>query len=210
MNRKFRCTLNIHRLLISATILLIATVIIVLCVVLSVTSSPGEMTPTPTPITIIKHAATPEPIVVLKSEKKYKSLDLPTYATGSFKTYMDFRTITDRTSKQYHLQQVSHTDVDGFRRFNDYYLVAVGSYYSNYQIGKELKIILEDETIINALIGDLKQDIHTDVKNQHIVHNGNIVEFIVDVNILDCKSRDWGDVSHSGFEGRIVAIKEVM
>ena len=210
MKKKIRCVIDIHKLIISTIILLITTIIIVSCVVLSVVNSPGEPIPISTPIVITKYAPTPEPIVVIESEKEYKSLGLPTSATGSFKTYMDYRTITDRTSKQYHLQQVSHTDADGFRRFNDYYLVAVGSYYSGYQVGKELRIILEDETIINALIGDLKQDRHTDSKNQHIVHNGNIVEFIVDVNVLDCKSRDWGDISHSGFEGRIVAIKEVM
>ena len=44
-----------------------------------------------------------------------KSLPLPDVNT-EFKTYMDYRTITDTSSAQYDLQQHAYTDSQGIRR----------------------------------------------------------------------------------------------
>lgn len=60
------------------------------------------------------------------------------------------------------------------------------------------------------MVGDIKQDIHTDANNQYVTMNGNIMEFIVDVDKLDELTKKLGDVSNSGLEGVIIKIEEVV
>ena len=153
-----------------------------------------------------------EEIIDVQEDKElytYNTLELPTEATGEFKTYMDYRKITDKTSKQWNLQQLATTNEKGFRVFNGRYLVAVGTYYAN-EVGKELKITLDNGFVFYAIVGDIKMDMHTDANNQYIPINGNIVEFIVDTNKLDPMIKKLGDVSNLGFKGKIVRIEEVI
>lgn len=139
----------------------------------------------------------------------YISMGLPEDADGSFKTYMDYETITNKSSRQWHLQQLAHTDSEGFRKFNDSYLVAVGTYYAD-RVGKEFRVTLDSGIVFHAMVGDIKQDIHTDSNNQYVTANGNIMEFIVDVDKLDKLTRKLGNVSNSGLEGAIIKIEEVV
>lgn len=153
-----------------------------------------------------------EEIIDVQEDKKlysYNTLELPTETSGEFKTYMDYRKIKDKTSKQWNLQQLATTNKKGFRVFNGRYLVAVGSYYAT-EVGKELKITLDNGFVFYAMVGDIKMDMHTDANNQYVPINGNIVEFIVDTNKLDPKTKKLGDISNSGFEGKIVRIEEVI
>jgi len=153
-----------------------------------------------------------EEIIDVQEDKElytYNTLELPTEATGEFKTYMDYRKIKDKTSKQWALQQLATTNEKGFRVFNGRYLVAVGSYYAN-EVGKELRITLDNGFVFYAMVGDIKMDIHTDANNQYVPINGNIVEFIVDIDKLDPITKKLGDVSNLGFEGKIVRIEEVI
>lgn len=142
-------------------------------------------------------------------EIKTKELSLPLNVDGSFKTYMSYKTITDKDSKQYQMQQNAWTNDDGFRIYNDCFMVAVGTFYAE-ECGKKLIITLENGTCINVITGDIKQDIHTDKNNQYVETNGNIVEFIVDKNKLNDLTRKMGDVSYSGLEGSIIKIEEVL
>lgn len=137
----------------------------------------------------------------------YNKKELPTNADGAFKTYMDYRTIKNQASKQWHLQQLATTNDEGFRVFNGKYLIAVGTYYSK-DVGKEFRITLSDGLTFNAIVGDIKQDIHTDKNNQYVPKNGNIIEFIVDLDKLDPLTAKLGDVSNSGLKGKIVSIEE--
>ena len=139
----------------------------------------------------------------------YISVGLPEDADGSFKTYMDYKKITDKSSKQWHLQQLAYTDSEGFRKFNGSYLVAVGTYYAD-EVGKEFRVTLDSGIVFHAMVGDIKQDIHTDANNQYVTMNGNIMEFIVDVDKLDELTKKLGDVSNSGLEGSIIKIEEVV
>ncbi|MFA5448851.1 MAG: hypothetical protein WC292_00195 [Clostridia bacterium] len=45
------------------------------------------------------------------------------------KTYMDYRSITRLGSRQLELQQRAWTDSQGFRKIDDYYMVAMGTFY---------------------------------------------------------------------------------
>lgn len=157
-------------------------------------------------------SAEPYQIIDVQEDKElytYNTLELPTEATGEFKTYMDYRKIKDKTSKQWNLQQLATTNEKGFRVFNGRYLVAVGSYYAN-EVGKELKITLDNGFVFYVMVGDIKMDIHTDANNQYVPINGNIIEFIVDIDKLDPITKKLGDVSNLGFEGKIVKIEEVI
>lgn len=139
----------------------------------------------------------------------YGLMELPNDTNGEFKTYMDYRKITNKSSKQWALQQLAQTDENGFRIFNGRYLVAVGTYYAK-EVGKEMRITLEDGKEVLVIIGDIKQDIHTDKNNQYVPANGNIVEFIVDTDKLDPLTKKLGNVSNSGLEGKIAMIEEVI
>lgn len=144
-----------------------------------------------------------------RQEKKYVSRGLPEGVSGRFKTYMDYRAITNKNSVQWQMQQLAVTDEDGFRKYDGKYMVAVGSYYAS-SCGKELKVTLDTGNVLDVVVGDLKQDRHTDSTNRYVVGNGNILEFIVDTKKLSSISKKMGDVSYSGLQGMIIKIEEEM
>lgn len=141
---------------------------------------------------------------------------LPTGDT-SFKTYMDYRTITDKTSAQYKLQQEAYTDDKGMRLYQDYYIVAMGTYYTN-KVGDMFRITLENGIFFNVIVGDIKADSHTDNYNMYSpIYNAdgelisaNILEFIVDVNVISQQVKKLGTVSaYDEFKGNIVKIERI-
>lgn len=139
---------------------------------------------------------------------RYNELELPEEADGKFKTYMDYRKITDKNSKQWKLQEQAWTEGRGFRKIGEHFLVAVGTFYAD-EVGKELLIEFEDGQKIKAIVGDIKQDRHTDPTNRYVPINGNIVEFIVDAEKLEPEVIRLGDVSWLGLNGKIKSIWEV-
>ncbi len=164
----------------------------------------------PTPTKGLETAFTRKeaPVLVEIEYVNLVDLDLPTEATGKFKTYMDYRKITNKNSKQWELQEQAWTEGRGFRKIGEHFLVAVGTYYSK-EVGKELLITLEDGMELKAIVGDIKQDRHIDPTNRYVPINGNIVEFIVDVEKLDPEVVRRGDVSWLGLNGKIKSIQEV-
>lgn len=149
---------------------------------------------------IVEEEIIEEPVI------RYRQRNLPSRG-GSFKTYMGHKSITNKRSMQYELQQSAYTDELGFRKINDKYLVAMGTHYSA-SCGKEFKITLDSGTEFEVIIGDIKQDIHTDKNNQFVEANGNIIEFIVDMDKLDKLAKKLGSVSVLGLEGNIIKIEE--
>lgn len=120
--------------------------------------------------------------------------ELSTPSKDSFKSYMDYRTITDKTSRQYKFQKYAYTAWHGIRMVDDRYCIAVGSYYST-TIGQEIDVVLENGTVIKCIVADLKDDRHTDSKNQQNP-NGSVIEFIVDREVLHEKIQKVGDISY--------------
>ena len=135
-------------------------------------------------------------------------LDVPSAysANTGFKSFMDYRTLTNRQSKQYALQQSAYTDEQGFRRYNGYYMIALGTYYTN-GVGERFRITLEGGQSFLAITGDIKSDAHTDRLHQH--RGGNIVEFIVDRRHISSSCQRMGDMSYAGFSGRIASIEKL-
>jgi hypothetical protein len=127
---------------------------------------------------------------------------------NEFKSYMDYRKITSKSSPQYKLQMSEYMDTDseGFRKYKGDYVVAMGSYYSR-DIGTRFKIELESGKVFYAVLGDQKSDMHTDALHQH--RNGNVVEFIVDVDNISSLCRTSGDMSNAEQAGLVGKIKSI-
>lgn len=129
-----------------------------------------------------------------------------TLSTG-FKSYMDYRCITDVDSIQYEMQQTALTDENGFRRYGGMYMVAVGSYWG--ECGDVIEIRLDSGESFTAVIGDVKSDSETDETNSYAEIGGraDVVEFIVDTDGLDDTVKLMGDCSYTdGLEGEIIEI----
>lgn len=150
----------------------------------------------------------------IKSKNTITEYSIPNYDT-SFKTYMDYRCITDKTSAQYMLQMEAYTDDIGLRKYEDHYIVAMGTYYSD-NVGDTFKITLDNDTSFNVIIGDIKADCHTDSKNMYSPvydENGNfvsanVIEFIVDTKKLDRSVKKLGTIeTYDDFKGNIVKIE---
>lgn len=144
-----------------------------------------------------------------ENPQEFISMEVPDSDSSNtgFKSYMDYRSITDRSSVQYKLQQEATTDENGFRVYDDCKMVALGTYYVD-DIGDKFRITLEDDTVFYAIAGDVKSDLHTDTKHQH--KNGNIVEFIVDIQEISKTCKKMGDMSYAGLEGKIKSIEKVI
>ena len=143
------------------------------------------------------------------TENTYQSLDVPAGDTA-FKSYMSYRTITNTDSNQYKLQRKCWTDGNGLRRYKTYYVVALGSYYADH-IGDTFRITTEDGNSFECIVGDFKADQHTDDKNQYTPMEGRkcVVEFVVDMQILDKTAKKMGDISYiEGFSGNIESIEK--
>lgn len=143
---------------------------------------------------------------------KPEPFDVPDYDT-SFKTYMNYKAITNKNSKQYKLQKLAYTDEDGIRRVDGDICVAVGSAYAD-SIGDRLEITLESGNTFTAVVGDFKADCDTDPENMYYPvceGMGDVVEFITDVSKLDRYVRLMGSIGalekYSGCISSVVPIE---
>lgn len=117
---------------------------------------------------IVEEASTPV---------QYSNVVTP-YPHSDFKTYMYASAITNTASAQYQLISRAYVGDYGIMMVDGYYLVAMGTAYANY-IGQRYQVTFETGQVINVMIGDVKQDIHTDQYNSAGAANGDLLEFIV-------------------------------
>ena len=136
-------------------------------------------------------------------------MDLPSI-DNSFKTYMSYTAITDKSSIQWDMQQSATTADNGIRMHDDRYMVAVGTYYSK-ECGEKFNIYLDNGHILYCVTGDIKANKDTDCTNRYIEDNGNIIEFIVNTSTIDNLARKMGDMSYSdNLDGSVVKIEKVV
>lgn len=115
--------------------------------------------------------------------------------TSGFKSYMSYKTITSRSSKQYKLQnEYAETGDCGIRMVNGRYCVALGSHFTS-NIGQYFDLILTNGTVIPCILADQKADIHTDSNNIVTEHNGCMSEFVIDMAYLNSSAKSYGDIS---------------
>lgn len=135
--------------------------------------------------------------------------DLSSGCNLSKKTYMDYRCIS-RNSAQGNIvySDEAWTDDNGLRRYGDYYCVAMGTYYGT--VGDILEITTDKGNVYKVILGDIKANEHTDSENKYSVHNGCMLEFIVEEDKLSSNVRTMGSVD--GIEeisGKIVEVRRV-
>ena len=78
-------------------------------------------------------------------------MGLPVETDGEFKSYMSYTAITDEDSMQYKMQEGAWTDENGFRIYDDKYMVAMGTYYAQ-ECGEEFIITLDGGKEIEVII----------------------------------------------------------
>lgn len=146
------------------------------------------------------------PVVHIMTEET--KLGVTSQYDTSFKSYMDYRTITDENSKQYSLQSIAYTDSDGLRKIGDSYLVALGSYYAE-ECGEKFVVEFDNGERISVIVGDIKSDIHTDSTNMYTKiseDSVNVIEFIVDVDYISDNNKILGSIETDIISGNVVEI----
>lgn len=153
--------------------------------------------------------------IVDQIDSNREFLEVPNEDT-SFKSYMNYTAITDKKSLQHKMQQEAWTDENGLRRYNDAYMVAMGTFYAN-GCGEYFEVTLESGESFTVVTGDIKSDSHTDGRNMYspIYIDGemkyaNILEFIVDTSDLSRSVRRSGNIGTiDRFGGQIKTIERI-
>lgn len=133
----------------------------------------------------------------MQSSGYLRTLDVPGGDT-TFKAYMDYRTITDTSSKQWKLQQAAYTGDYGIREVDGRYCVAIGTGYG-VGLGEELTVTLDSGKQFEIIVSDLKMDIHTDETCRYTpMSEGrkNVLEFIVHDDYLHEHTKLTGNLNH--------------
>ena len=147
----------------------------------------------------------------------YTPLGVPAI-NSSFKTYMDYRTITNKFSPQYaYVKTWGWSDGNGFMRANgerdlgvtdDYYMIALGSYYGT-EIGTKYKITTDTGNVFYGVLCDQKDDAHTNSTHQYAFNN-DVVEFIVDTRTLISTVKRMGSANvYMPLNGNIASIEKM-
>ena len=123
----------------------------------------------------------------------YTDYDAP--ETSGYKSFMDYKMITDRSSVQYRLQHTeAYTGRYGIRQVDGRYCVAIGSHFTS-KIGTWFDLALKNGTIIPCILADQKDDRDTDSNNIVTKHNGCMSEFVIDWDDLNRSAMRDGDIS---------------
>lgn len=149
---------------------------------------------------------------------EYTSLGTPTNINTSFKTYMDWRCVTNIASPQYKLiQEWGWSDEHGFMRASgekdlgikdDYYLIALGSYYGT-TIGTKYRITTDTGNVFYGILADQKADAHTNSTNQY-ARNNDLVEFLVDTRYLRSDVKKMGSAGiFEPLSGHITGVERI-
>lgn len=126
------------------------------------------------------------------------------------KTYEPYTTITSVNSWQYKLQQKAYTNEDGFRMINGRYMIATGSGVSH-DIGRYIDIVLENGTVIPCVIGDAKDDAHTDQEFHIMTKKSHCVsEFLVDTSVMNPDLQLSGNMSNYREEWNSKVVKFIL
>lgn len=148
----------------------------------------------------------------------YTEMGVPKGINTSFKTYMDYRAITSKSSPQYKwIQRWGWSDGIGFMRANgerdlgitdDYYMIALGSYYGT-TIGTKYRITTDTGRKFYGVLCDQKDDRHTNSTHQY-ARNNDIIEFIVDTRCLDGTVRRMGSANvYMPLNGNVAKIERI-
>ena len=126
---------------------------------------------------------------------------------SSFKSYMDYRALTDTSSTQYEMQQRAYTDDNGLRKIDEHFCVAMGTYYG--ELGDILRIETDEGATWTVILSDIKSDVHTDSTHRYTTANHCMMEFIVDTDAMNYEIKQSGTVNALGFQGKICKVTKI-
>ena len=113
--------------------------------------------------------------------------NVPNGASGCLSwnhSYMDYQKVTSKSSNQYKVLNSVYAWTDkntGLRMYKDRICIAIGQGY-NAVAGDYVDIVLDDNTIIKCIVGDMKAVVDTDESMRYHTIDGSVVECIVDYN----------------------------
>lgn len=131
-----------------------------------------------------------------------EEVPLPSLSTVR-KVCMDYRSCNIAGSPHYRIQQYAWTDEIGCRRFDEDYIVALGTFYTD-KIGERFEITLENGYTFTVIVGDIKADKDTDENNMFAYCpqygtselGANVLEFIVELDSLSTACYRYGGVDY--------------
>ena len=139
-------------------------------------------------------------------ERELPNLNSAQMAT---KVYERYQMIHSKGTINYKLCYSSDTKTNeyGFRIYKDkYYMIALGTYYGN--AGTYVKIQFQDGTVIYAIMGDEKNDIHTDSRHMyHVVDGINFLEIIVDADVIKSQEQFLQQCDKTGIPSKSPVVK---
>lgn len=126
----------------------------------------------------------------------------------NFKSYTNY-TLLSKRSIQWKLQERAYTDENGLRKIGNYYLAAMGSYYST-TIGDKFRLTTDTGAVFDIMLCDGKSDRHTDSRHMYTTANNCMVEFYVDTTKLNRKAKRAGSLGVlPEFSGSIVKVESL-
>lgn len=126
---------------------------------------------------------------------------------------MDYRTVTDVTSRQYQLIYSEEVVVgeDGLLYSGEYIGCALASRFG--EIGDKFIVTLDNYKQIKVIKLDEKSDAHT-TNNCHHSNDGSVIEFVIDRNKFAASyplADAMGDVNYADkFSGYVTKIQKVV
>lgn len=139
-----------------------------------------------------------------------QELPLPS-VPSNMKLCTDYRFYNIVGTPHNRLQRVAWTDEFGCRRYNNDYIVALGSFYS-VDIGDRFEVTLDTGRTFTIIMGDGKADVDTDINNMYTPcfnydgeYCANLLEFIIDKEIMSANAYAYGSLDyHNEFAGDII------
>ena len=166
---------------------------------------------------VIKPDLSTSNIVYLENGQDVRMVDVGVCAASKTKTYMSYKSITNKRSKQYDIIH-NHLTIDQNTGLlydeHGYFAVALGSYYG--KLGDRFIFELSNGNELPVIKADQKSDNHT-VNGCYHLNDSSVIEFIIDTSIANkyFGYSSNGLVNHGNFNnidifnGNIVSVKQV-
>ena len=139
--------------------------------------------------------------------KQINSMSIPNI--GDKKTYMSYRMIKKNSNQgRIVYSDEAWTDQDGLRLWQEYYCVALGSYYG--AVGDKFWVETDKGNKYKVIKADEKSDVHTDPSNKYTVATNCMMEWLVDIDKLNVNIKKSGNINNiDKVSGKIVKIVKI-
>lgn len=163
--------------------------------------------------TVVKGAKVPKMAQKMSIENELNKIKIEVCSNSSVKTYMDYKKITNKSSKQW---QFIHNSgqiniVNGYLMSDEYIGVALGSYFG--EIGSKFIFTLEDGKEIKVIKVEEKADAHT-INGCQQRWDNSVIEFVIDSDYFPKAKNGYvysGNFNNlEQFKGKIIKIEKII